>query len=150
MTNERVGSLVFLIVSVAFLVAALRMPLGQLKTPGPGFMPMLLAILMVAFSGTFVCKAFLKPEKREEEPLAKGALGRVFSLILGLIAYCALLTPVGFPVLTLIFLIVFMKILGVPRWRTILIVAVGTTICSMLIFETWLAVPFPKGLWWPE
>ncbi len=62
----------------------------------------------------------------------------------------ALLTPVGFPVLTLIFLIVFMKILGVPRWRTILIVAVGTTICSMLIFETWLAVPFPKGLWWPE
>jgi putative tricarboxylic transport membrane protein len=150
MTNDRVSSLVFLAISVAFLIAAAQMPLGQLKTPGAGFMPLILSIFMVAFGGAFTCKAFLRPGNTANKPMEKGALRRVFFLLLGLVAYCVLLKPVGFPVLTLIFLVVFMKILGVPRWRTILVVALVATVCAILIFETWLAIPFPRGLWWPE
>jgi len=148
--SDRMSSLFFLIVSVAFLASVLTMPLGQAKEPGPGFMPLLLSLLMVAISGGLTVKAFVRPGPAVGEPLEKGAGKRIILLVVGLALYCGLLPVVGFLVLTVIFEAIFLKVLGVPRWRTIWIVALAATAGASLVFEVWLLVPFPRGLWWPQ
>ena len=150
MISDRMSSLFFLAVSVAFLAAVLSMPFGQPKEPGPGFMPLLLSLLMVSISGGLTLKAFLRPDRAAEEMLEKGAGRRIIFLVVGLVLYCALLPVVGFLVLTVIFEVIFLKVLGVPRWWTIWIVALAATAGASLVFEVWLLVPFPKGLWWPQ
>ena len=150
MINDRMSSLFFLAVSVAFLAAVLPMPFGQPREPGAGFMPLLLSLLMVSISGGLTLKAFVRPSQAAEEPLEKGAGRRIIFLVIGLALYCVLLPVVGFLVLTVIFEAIFLKVLGVPRWRTIWIVALAATAGASLVFEVWLLVPFPKGLWWPR
>lgn len=126
------------------------MPLGQPKEPGPGFMPFLLGLIMVLISGGLSLKALIRPEGATSELIEKGSILRVALLVVGLVIYCILLPWVGFFVLTFLFEIVFLKLFGVPKWRTILVVAIAVTLGAILIFETWLHVPFPKGVWWPR
>jgi len=148
--SDRVSSLSFWVVSVAFLYASLHMPLGQPKEPGPGFMPFILGLIMVSISGGLSLKALIRPEVASSKLIEKGSILRVALLVVGLVIYCILLPWVGFFVLTFLFEIVFLKLFGVPKWRTILVVAIAVTFGAILIFETWLHVPFPKGVWWPR
>jgi hypothetical protein len=148
--NERVSSIFFLAVSLAFLGAVLTMPFGQPREPGPGFMPLLLSLLMVSISGGLTVTAFLRPARPAGEPLEKGTVRRITLLVVGLALYCILLPVVGFLILTVIFEAIFLKVLGVPRWRTIWTVALAATAGASLVFEIWLQIPFPKGIWWPQ
>lgn len=150
MISERVSSFFFLVLSLAFLGGVLGMPIGKANHPGPGFMPLFLSLFMAILSGVFTLKAFSHPGKPSGETEERGQNKYVILLILGLIGYCALLPFVGFLVLTFIFLVVFMRLLGVPKWSTILAFAATASIVSTLLFEIWLAVPFPKGVWWPD
>lgn len=150
MIGDRLSSIFFLAVSIIFLYSTLHMPIGQPKEPGPGFMPFLLGLIMVLISGGLFLKAFIRPERASSELMEKGSIIRVALIVIGLVIYCALLPLAGFLILTFIFEAVFLKLLGVPKWRTILLVAIAVTLGTILIFETWLHVPFPKGLWWPR
>jgi hypothetical protein len=150
MIRDRVSSLLFLSLSIIFLAASLHMPFGQFSEPGPGFMPLFLGIIMVLISGGLSLKALIRPEREApSELLEKGSIVRCALLVIGLVFYCVLLPWVGFLVLTFLFEIVLLKLFGVRKWRTILAVATAVTLGSILIFETWLQVPFPKGTWWP-
>jgi len=149
MSAERVGPVCFLLISIAFLTATLCMPIGVPRSPGPGFMPLLLGGLMVLLSAGFTYNAFRRPVPRTA--LAPPSQGRqVIWMILGLAAYWGLFTTLGFPLLTLSFLVLFMRLLGTTRWWLVVLVALAVTGASILIFEVWLSIPFPKGLWWPE
>jgi hypothetical protein len=150
MISDRISSIFFLAVSLAFLAAVLPMPFGQPREPGPGFMPLLLSLLMVSISGGLTVTAFVRPGRRAGEQLEKGAARRIILLVVGLALYCVLLPAVGFLILTVIFEAIFLKVLGVPRWRTIWTVALAATVGASLVFEIWLQIPFPKGLWWPQ
>jgi hypothetical protein len=115
--------------------------------PGPGFMPLLLGIIMLIIAGGLSFRAFLL-NPPSPETIEKGSLLRVLMVVSGLILYSLLLAYIGFTVLTLLFLGVFMRLLGVKNWWTILLVSVAATVVAVLVFDKWLHVPFPKGIWW--
>jgi hypothetical protein len=149
MNNERISSLFFLLLSLFFLVASFGMPIGKPSAPGAGFLPLFLAVIMVLVSGGIAWKAFIRPQTTSSEALEKGEVIRIVLLVVGFALYCALLSVVGFYVLSLLYLIYFMKLFSVPKWWTILLVAIITTVCSYFLFELFLQIPFPKGIWWP-
>lgn len=150
MISEWLVSLFFLVVSTVFLLATLDMPIGHTYNPGPGFLPLLLALFMVSISGGLLFRQIFQPVRGSIKLIEKGTVSRSIFLVGWLIAYWALLPLVGFFVLTFVFEAVFLKVLGVSRGRTILVVAFGAACLSILIFEIWCQIPFPKGLWWPR
>jgi len=145
--SDRWSSLFFLAVSLCFLAAALQMPFGQPNQPGPGFMPLLLGVIMVLTSGGLLLRGCLRGEAGPTGPVAKQAVIRIVLLVVGLVLYCVLLPVVGFFAVTFLFEVAYMKVFGVRRWRTILLAAVAATLGAYLLFEVILAIPFPKGMW---
>lgn len=150
MSVARASSMVFFGVSLATLWAALTMPIGDLGTPGPGFLPLLLGVFMVGTSGGLVVGELRRPSARSAEASAPGAARRVTLFVVALIAYCVLLPVVGFLPLTFLLQVGLLRLLGVSRAGTVLLIAALATGVSYFLFERWLGVPFPQGWWWPN
>ena len=148
MISDRISSLFFICISVIFLVGALCMPIGQPNEPGPGFMPLFLGVIMVLISGGLLLQGFFRPEPTSSELMNRGSIIRIALSVVGLVLYCVLLPFVGFFFVTFLFEIAYMKLFGVTKWRTILMVAITATLGAFLLFDTLLQIPFPKGSWW--
>ncbi len=113
--------------------------------PGPGFLPLLLAIgLAVGAVGVFL-----------EGTLARTGGAKWFAdresilrltVLLGCIgALVAAIEPLGMLLAVGLFLLVFLAIYLKGHWPTILFIAVGTSVSLYLIFERWLKFNLPQG-----
>jgi putative tricarboxylic transport membrane protein len=136
----------FLIFAIFIGVQASRFPFGSLRRVGPGFFPLVLALLLAVLSLTLFIKAM---RRQEAKPIdwpgrqAALALGLVVAAVFG---YSLLLNPLGFLLTTLLFCLVVYKFSD-PYGRFGPIVAsLIATFASILFFKVWLGIPFPTGV----
>ena len=64
-----------------------------------------------------------------------------------LFAYAFLLEFFGYPMMTLVFMLFVLKVVEPADWRTAILEAVLAAGVSYFLFEFWLKVPLPKGIW---
>jgi putative tricarboxylic transport membrane protein len=120
----------------------LRLPLGSLHDPGPGYAPVLLALILLVFG---VALALLGPNAARF-----GALGwtewRHAAAILGACAFAALaLERLGFR-LTVAVMVGFL--VGLVERRGLVVTAVlmvAFAFGTFMLFDTLLRVPLPRG-----
>jgi putative tricarboxylic transport membrane protein len=121
--------------------------------PEAGYFPFYIGlILCIASVVNFI--AALK-QKREAEGgqsfVSRASLKSVFTVLIPTIVYVAFiggvgpLPKLGIYVSSLIFIAVFMKLLGKYSWVKTLSVAVLVPVFFFLMFEIWFKVPLPKG-----
>jgi len=119
-------------------------PIGTLAEPGPGYLPLLLAVflgamgLLVALWG--VRSAPLAAMKWTEAPRA------VVILIACGVATLAL-ERIGYRLTMIALLIFFLGVLERKRPLRVALVALGFSLISYALFATWLRVPLPLGPW---
>jgi putative tricarboxylic transport membrane protein len=81
----------------------------------------------------------------------KRAYGLVAAAFAVVSAYIALLPLLGFRIATALFVAVFQIILDRPttprHWTVLLVVALGTSVLTHLVFEKYLLVLLPRGTW---
>lgn len=142
LTTDRVAGLVLLLFSLGVMWETRVLPLGSLHQPGPGTMPMLLAIALAAMGllvaiaggGSPPLASLAWPEKQH-------ALA-----ILAACAFAALaLERLGYR-LTVLLLLAF--ILGpVERKRPVVVAAtaLGLSLGTFFLFSNLLRVPLPRG-----
>lgn len=143
-------------VSVSALVLAVTpgFPKGQAAAgiTGPAFFPNLLAVVFAAFGAYQILRGFSRGA--DYPPLdftaVKASLfharTRTAFIIVGLIAaYILLLDLIGFIPMTLLFLFVFMKRLGVSGPRTVLY-SVVFTVSIYFLFGRLFTINLPAGL----
>ncbi|GAA0355700.1 tripartite tricarboxylate transporter TctB family protein [Bacillus horti] len=91
-----------------------------------------------------------KATNTKEEPEAdevEGKLSKKIVLFMGSIAlYLALITSIGFVILTPVFLFALMYILGTRSWKVLLSVSLITTVLLYIFFVIWLGIPLPQGI----
>ena len=136
--GELALALVFALLGILWIVAALRMPLWEGFVPQSGFMPLCYGVLLAALAAAVVLDLVLRSAPRAEEPVGK-------PLIVGAIlaASIAGLSVIGFaPSVFLLLLALFAAVERLPLVRSIL-VAAGTTAVLFVVFKTWLGVPLP-------
>ena len=74
-----------------------------------------------------------------------GQLRQVLAVVIPTTIYVFLVPVLGMYVPSMLLIGVFMKWLGRYNWLTVLLVSVGVSVITYLMFEKWFLVPLPKG-----
>jgi hypothetical protein len=146
--NDRTSSLVWLGFALFICVEAFRLPLGSVRDPGPGFLPLLVGVLLAGLS--VIC--FLQARRGPSEAPKGGWYSaerwkNLVWVLLALLAYAAVLDSLGFLISTFLLLVVLFRFGMEPqRW----VWAVGGSVVASLscyaVFELWLRTQLPRGI----
>ena len=144
MTTDRLSG-AFLVLVGLFVVWERRvLPLGSASHPGPGYVPLLLAILLILFGAILIVRGKGAPSIRSiswpEAPNAVAILGCCIFITL-------FMETIGY---RLTMLIVMGFLFGVMErikiWLTLLL-TFGFSFGTFWLFDTLLRVPLPRGGW---
>lgn len=138
------GGLMILIGSYA-AVQGSTYNVGTLMRMGPGFMPVALGVLLVLLGIAIACGAVGESDepmlKRKPEWFAWGCILAGPLAFIGL-GYYGGLAPATFAC-------VFISAMGDRgiTWKAAFLLALGTTVCGVILFVYLLGVPFPVFRW---
>ena len=135
-----------------------KIPANPLVPIGPDFYPQFLLILTIVLSLALVIQDLLahKKEKRIKEKIAfKSWLKNYQPTLLSFSVfgfYVLLLPKLGYLLSTSLFVAGLQWLLGKPLLRRLpgsLLIGIGTSIITYMVFETYLHVFLPRGSWLP-
>lgn len=141
------------LVGVVFAVGGLRLGLGKVTSPGPGFFPFALGSLLIVLS-VIVITQHLKhgPEVAagkvhlEREAVASPQHSAVIKALLTLSLFIAVSTGLGFLVSLFLFNLLLVKGIGRHSWAKSIAYALIAAVLVHLIFERWLMIRLPMGI----
>ncbi len=141
---------VCLIISFVVIQQSLGMDLGALRTPGPGFLPLILGIVLALLSGVIVFKSSLRTNTDVyNTPLAVNIsyLKRFGFTVVVLLAFTFVFPHLGF-FFSVFWLLFFLLRDPQKKWFEPLLGAGMATAASYFLFEVFLQIQFPSGPWW--
>jgi hypothetical protein len=127
------------------MAGAAALPLGSLRVPGPGFLPLGIGAAMAIFSIASIVEALQRRDEPGPEFSPAGAL-RLVTVVCGIVGYILLLPVLGFRVATVALLFGLFG-LGSGQWlswRNLGAALVATAFCYLL-FERFLQIGLPEG-----
>lgn len=142
MGAERSGALIVLLLGIGYLWEAFSMPDVSVGDPlGPKAFPIFLGALMSLLGAALL----IKPEKGANERLfGKTSFGVI--ILAGILAtYGFGIEWIGYPIATVIFLLVTTRILGERSWITGILLSVGLSIGVYALFTLVLDIRLPLG-----
>lgn len=130
--------------SAALLLESLRLPFGTIHSPGEGFYPSSLSVILALLSALLLVRALLS--RRPPAPAQHGHVRRVAALLAGLAVYALLLEPVGYPICTFgLVLALLPPRTGTEALASVVLAGLASGV-SYVVFAVWLKVPLPPGL----
>lgn len=145
--NDLIGGFFFLGVGVFFAVYSRRLDIGTMAEPGPGFLPFWAGVLLWIMSTVLLGKAFfMKFEAGEPFFPEHDSWKRVAMIVLSLVVYNLLLQPLGFILVTFLFVGFLVKFIFPQTWFRSVVTAALSTAGVQFIFVNLLEIHFPKGL----
>lgn len=144
---NRTSAIFFLIVAVFFSFYARSVEIGAWNEPGPGFLPFWGGILLAIMSLALLLKTYwgkLPPMTHTFFPRSD-SWKRVLATFLALIAYNLLLSPLGFTLVTFLFIGFLVRCIFPQTWTRTLLVAILSALGARLLFIHFLETQLPKG-----
>jgi len=139
------SAVVLLIFALAFGLQAGLYPFGDLKRVGPGFLPLVLAVLLGLLSLILFLVSLPHRKEKKGFPWPEQWVGMV-SVLVSLFAYGLFLKSLGFSLTTFLFSFALLKYGYPKKWLFPLGGALATTVFCLLVFKVWLGTPFPTGI----
>ncbi|HEX2337362.1 MAG TPA: tripartite tricarboxylate transporter TctB family protein [Hyphomicrobiaceae bacterium] len=155
--RDGIAGLIGLAVSLLLLPHALGLPKLPIVPVGPGFYPTIVLVFMALTSGLLLLQDIRAQRQPAAAPVADAtpAVPRAYGLVAAAFAavaiYIALLPLIGFRIATVLFVTAFQVILELPRtlraWLQMAAIAVGTSAVTYVVFNNYLLVLLPRGVW---
>ena len=138
-----IGSLFLLAVGIFFGVGGILLKPGTPRNPGPGFLPLIMASLLVCFSLVTLVRGLAG----SGSPLKKIQVKNQAVVVASVFGYGMLLDFAGFLLSTFVLMCALFGLLleGNAKWSRVLLFAAGTALVGWLVFSVALKVPFPHG-----
>ena len=139
--------------SLFVMLFSYKYGLGEVRNPGPGFLPFLLGFLLLLFSTySFLGSLIRRGIKDEENEAKRGQIHyrRILSVLVSMVGYVILLEPLGYLVDTFLLLIILFVSAGSRKWGLVLIASALTVMATYFLF-LYLGLRFPMGIlkgWW--
>ena len=143
---NRASSLFLVGLSLLILFSSIKLGIGNLRKPGPGFIPLLASALVLIFSLIILMMEMRRSagvEKKTSLPWQN--LIRMVSLVLGLAFYIFFLKMLGYLIAAFLLMFIMFFIFEPKRWRTHLASAGIAAALSFFTFRS-LGVQLPAGL----
>lgn len=143
-------SLFWLLFSAVMSREAFRLPMGEMRDPGAGFFPLLIA-LATGLLGLIALVQSLKEKKEKDEAQVSRSTEpfRWWNLVIilaALLVYALTLTTVGFMINTFLFMLILLKVIDPQTWKKAILAAVITAVTSDLFFNVLLKAQIPSGI----
>ncbi len=145
---DRVGAIVCLVIAGIVLWQSMKVPMGNIRQPGPGFLPFWVGVILALLSVILWFQAgFRKPAGEPVRFLSgEGKWPYVAAAGIGLLIYTFLLELLGFIISTFLLLIFLFRVIGKQKWWVGVTGAILVTFFTHLIFKVALKVQLPRGL----
>ena len=142
MTTDRVSGAVLVLFALLVILASRDYPLGTFRVPGPAFVPVLLAALLLIFGVLLVFTSSRAPrlssvswiEWRHAAAILAACVFAVFAV-----------ERLGYRLTVLLILVFLIKVVERRSWLQTLGFAFGLAFGSFYLFYTLLRVPLPEG-----
>jgi hypothetical protein len=124
------------------LASARRLPLGTLRSPGPAYLPVLLALALLLFGALIALAGGRSPRLRETDWSEWRSAVAIFAVCAGA---ALVLERLGYRLTVTGMLLV---LLGIVERRSLVVTvafALGLAFGSYFLFDTLLRVPLPRG-----
>jgi putative tricarboxylic transport membrane protein len=144
----------FLALFAGTIYLSLKLPLLDSLGPGPGFFPLILALLGAVLAVALIVEIERAPRAPADasdavsgEPFMPdgGAVFRMAGIVVLLLAAFWVLDPLGYRVTALLFITLVLLILGIRNYAAIALVALVLSFGVFHSFYYWLKVPLPIG-----
>ena len=144
----------FLALFAGTIYLSLKLPLLDALGPGPGFFPLILALLGAALAVALIVELVRAPHGAADAPAAEAvepfmpdgsAMFRIAGIVVLLLAAFSALDPLGYRLTALLFITLLLLVLGVRNYLTIAVVALVLSFGVFHSFYYWLKVPLPIG-----
>ncbi len=129
------------LLAAAYLVAGRAYPLDTLAVPGPGIVPLVAGLVLLALA-VWQLAAARRPAA-EAAPTGAPLALTPLALVAVLVLYAALLPRLGFAPAAFGLVFAAARLLGLGGWWRPTVLALGATVLGRVIFVTWLGVPLP-------
>lgn len=146
---------IFLVLFAGTAYSSIKLPLLDALGPGPGFFPLILAVLGGVLAVVLIVQLVNQPdgalasdgapETAESLIPDRSAQFRMIGIVVLMAAAFMLLDPLGYRLTALLFITLLLLVLGV---RNILAIAGVALVFSFGVFHSfyyWLKVPLPIG-----
>jgi hypothetical protein len=147
--KEQVSSLFLFLFSVFICFFSFRLSIGSIHNPGGGFFPFYLGIVLGLLSFGNFAKAIArkKPAIVTIKTFDTDINWKnIIITVVVLFSYPLLLGILGFPVSTFLFTALFLRFIEPKRWSVVLGTGGAVAIVSYLVFQYWLKIQFPSGI----
>jgi putative tricarboxylic transport membrane protein len=158
-SRDGISGLVCLALSIWFWVLTFFLPPAAIVTIGPAFYPRIVLTLLGLLSAILIVMDFramralyaagAPPVPAKAGPAPNYRLVLITFILFGL--YIFLLPGLGFRIATFLFVIALEVSLDWPRspkhWLLAIAVAVATSWACHIVFEDYLSVLLPRGMW---
>jgi hypothetical protein len=144
---DRLGGLLWVAIGIAICVGSIRLGTGSVSTPGPGLIPLGCGLLLSAL-GIALCIASYNTNtapKNVHQGQMVISWQKVVLALSYLVGYALLLEILGFLLVTVFWVGANCR-LGNMGWKKTLLISITATLSCFLIFEYFLKVRFPRGI----
>jgi putative tricarboxylic transport membrane protein len=138
-----VGSSLFILVGIWVMAMAVRLNIGGLLEPGPGFFPFLGGFSLTAIS-LILLLGVLRGRITGSESFRNWR--RPAIMYAGCVGYVIIIGTLGFVIATTILSFIVLRMLGGKRWWADILIGFAFSFGSYFLFARLLDVPLPQGL----
>lgn len=145
--KDFISGMVLFLVGCGICGYAFHTSLGRITQPGAGFFAFLSGLAIAIFSLLIFLKSWLSSRP------ASGSTGEaathwrnILLLSLGILGYSYGIEFLGYLIATLLLMLFFFRTIEPQPWWVVLLGGIGTTSISYLLFQVWLKIDLPIGV----
>jgi hypothetical protein len=147
--KDRGSSLFWMVVALGICFGSLRLGLGVLHRPGPGFFSFLAGsvLCILSLSVFFRSRKARGSSGKGKEAFLPGLHGtlKMAYVTIALILYAIGMNYVGFFFATILFLGFLLRGIDPQPWWVVVIISILGAITCSVVFQYWLGVQLPCG-----
>lgn len=113
--------------------------------PEAGYFPFYVGSLICISAVVIFVQSFLRLRSDTKVFVERGQLKQVMIVLIPTVAYVVGVQTIGIYVSALIFIALFMRLVGKYSWLRSVLVGLGVGAAAFMLFEVWFKIPLPKG-----
>ena len=141
--EQYLEAFIWLSLSIFLGITSIQLDLGTFRSPGPGFMPFMVALSLFSLSLILILQIALSPREGVAEKL--GFRVSALCIICYMVAYVLLFKKLGYLFSTFLLMIFVFRSMGTKRWLWALSESLLVTLLSYLFFGFILDLNLPAG-----
>lgn len=141
---ERIAAVILILVGIGAAFGALEIGFGSFSSPGPGFLPFWLAVILAVISAFYLI-VNLGPDVKVKLWTGNSWFRPLVAIVV-MFGYVFFMKWFGFAIATLLLFVTWMTVIAKEKWFTVALVSIFTTGIAYVLFEVFLKVPLPKGI----